>query len=316
MFSSWRGCACILGLVLALTGAAQADVAVQESFSSSTVPANWAIQGLQGGDHYTWSSSIESSVPDATLLPGGYLHLTSDGAAYSAPWQRSSAFYVGATVNTRQDWTLTADIRVNYAHGYHGDGLAFSWVDSTSITSASNLLGGYGGYLGAPRGGGNTGERGYVNGLRGYALEFDQLQNGENNDPAVPYAGLLDLTNWSHASATQDFSSDPATFLNNGWQTIQLQYDSEGKTFTFSWDQDSQTGAFLFSTVWSAPQDYQGFDGYFGITASTAVLASDQDVRNFQITTTVPEPFSLSIVAAGIASLLLRRRCRRQSQNG
>jgi hypothetical protein len=309
MFSSWRRYVCILGLGFALTGVAQAGVVVQESFSAVGVPANWAIQGMRGGDHYTWSSNVESAIPAATMLPGGYLHLTSDGAYGSVPWQRSSAFYVGATVDTGRDWTLTADIRVNYANGYHGDGLAFCWVDSASVASNSDLLGGYGGYLGAPRGGGDAGQRGYVSGLKGYALEFDQFQNGENNDPAVPYAGLLNLGTWSHASAAQDFSHDPATFLNNGWQTIQLQYDAADKTFTFEWNYDSRTASFLSSTVWAAPQGYQGFNGYFGITAASAVFGSDQDVRNFRIETAVPEPFSLGIIAAG-GVILLRRRCR------
>ncbi len=305
---------CVLGLALALTGVSQAGVVVQESFESSTVPTNWAVQAMRGGDHYTWSSSVETATPASMLLPGGSLHLTSDGAAWSVPWQRSSAFYVGATVDTRQDWTLMADIRVNYANGYHGDGLAFCWVDRSSITSNSDLLGGYGGYLGAPRGGGDSGQRGRVVGLRGYALEFDHCQNGENSDPAVPYAGLLTLGTWQHASAAQDMSHDPATFLNNGWQTIRLRYNAVDKSFTFSWNCDSETGEFLSSVLWSAPPDYQGFDGYFGITAASAVLGSDQDVRNVQITTVVPEPCSIGIVVAGVAIVLLRRRCNSQRQ--
>ncbi len=252
-------------------------------------------------------------------VTGSFLRLTE-----RSPQQRTTAIYTGSLFRADQDFSFRMDLRIS-GNKNNADGLSLFWLDAGSVGNIATTIGGSGQWQGTPRGditgtpgsANETVSYGWYAGLRGCALEFDHY----SNDPSEPpeYVSLLNLGDWSHLPGTiTDFSSDPAFYLGNGWQTVQFGFDSAADKYTLSW---GYNGSSFTNSKTYANTGVQKFgSAYFGIGAGTHGLNSDQDVRNLALKgiaaagpAAVPEPgtwAAAALLACGAAFMRWRKRAK------
>ncbi len=298
--------------LLVVGASARADVVFQ-SFDTATVPTGWLIQGTRGYDHTDngQTQAASSFLRNSYNQKQGYLELTDDLVDY----QRTSAFYTAKTFNATLAWSIEAEIWVSHDmnQGDSADGLTFAWVSAGSIGSqTSKLLGGYGEWMGVPRGTDKNvpvdQARGYYRGLEGVAFEFDHFQN--QGDTGTEHTCLQDLSTWTYDSDSyREYSSTDDFFVNEGWQTVKLTYDGAGN-FTFYWD--TMDAAHQYSWA-QALTDADLKSCYFGVTAATGDSNASHRVRNIRIESQ-PEPASWLLMGLMMVALAGWHRRRRALQ--
>lgn len=306
--------------LVAVTACAPAEIIFREAFGGPPAPSAWIMNGREnspnsGPDTGTAKTDKDWFLSDST---GEFLRLTEKG-----PQQRTTAIYTESLFRTDEDFAIRLDLRMSGSKN-NADGLNLFWLDSASVGDIRTTIGGSGEWHGTPRGD-ETGTPGSANEttsygwypkLRGYALEFDHY----SNDPSEPpeYTSLINLRNWSHVEGTlTDFSSDPAFYFGNGWQTVEFAYHAAGDHYTLSWGYDGLS--FANSRKYAAAGTDKFASAYFGLGAGTHGLNSDQDVRNVILWGTVadigpapvPEPGTWATAALLVAGALLLRWKRR-----
>jgi len=236
---------------------------------------------------------------------GGYLRLTS-----TDQYERASAFWVNDLFVADQ-WTVEMEIRIGVSHDGSelpvpdgADGLAFTWIDASTTSGGSELLGGYGDWMGTPRGSTPGGGLGYLAGVEGYSFQFDHLQNA--GEPSQEFVGAVDISDWSLVGGSLDLVGDTGFYLNDGWQRVRLTMNGGALTFDYNWNGATYDN----SQVFNIP-NYQSFDGYFGITGATGERRAYHEIRNFRLDALlVPEPgtMALLLVGLGAGGAWIRRR--------
>jgi len=268
---------------------------VNESFSGTTVPDNWVVQGEKDGA----SAAPGTAKTVAELLPGGQLTLTTAGS-----YQRASAFFTNDIWGfSSLDFTIEAEINV----GAGADGLALGWIDARDVLGEpAKLLGGYGGYHGIPRGAPEYEKIGYVEGLTSYSFAFDTYSNEYiNSKTAVgDYEATFCMDNspgtWKMVpNSLKDFYNHPAFFQNVGWVSVKLVCAND--TMTFTWPGGSYS--------WETPYENE-FPCFMGVGAGTGGQNAEQSVRNVAISGTmvdIPEPAILGGIFALVLFLLRKK---------
>jgi hypothetical protein len=290
-----------LCLAASLAGAEQI---INQSFTGDATPTGWVVQGTTGTSHTTVGTALSNTHFYGAAGTQNYLQLTNNNL-----WQRASAYYTAATLDSR-DFTVTANLYLGGGRD-HGDGLTLSFIDARTISSTTQLLGGYGQWEGSPQGTAGGSIQGYVPGVQGFNFEFDHFMNP--GEPAKTYTGLVNANDWRHYGSTiHDFTSDSTFYYNTGWERVQLRA-WDGRMY-FSWNYNGTTQAYDNSYDFALPDDYGSYEAYFGITAGTGGVRSDQWVSDVTLNDSgagVPEPGSLvlyGLVALGLPWLRRRQR--------
>lgn len=291
------GIAVLFAFSLVATGSADLatwDVLFSEDFNGITATPpqlpNWTIQGELDTSSPTYGASGTARSGDE-YWDNDWMDLTPD----TDVWQRTSAFYTEDTMLTDY-FTITAKVRLqNQSDTDEGmAGMAFCWVDSETVDlsdGASELLGGWGKYYGAPRGGQNNGDVGYYSGLQGNAFVFsnEYISGTGVQDETVEQ----DLGTWSEVN-----SDSSADIYDQSWVNVKLEnYYGE---FTFFWGDNYEN-----THTWTDP-DYTPSMGYFGVTAATSDFCASYEVDDFAVST--PEPGTLLLLLPGAVALYLRKR--------
>lgn len=292
----WLTAFLILSIAASMSCAA---VIVDEPFDGTSTPQGWTIQGYYGGSHTDPGTAKDDSdfFQDNSGNPKGYLELTTP-----RDYDRTSAYYTDQMVSSR-GWTVNADVYIGGGTG--ADGLAFTFVDQSTISGSDDLAGGYGEWIGAPHGTDSSKSVGYVEGVEGYAFEFDHYQN--SNEITQEYTHFVDINTWDHISgAARDFQDNPDFYYGNGWVNVTLE--NRGDDFTFSWDdnRDGTTDGSYNFTVSNFPQ----YDAYLGVTGSTGAENADHWAKDVQMDgTPTPEPGTLVLMGLGLAGVgFIKRR--------
>ena len=292
--------AVVLTTLLALAASfAVADLT--ESFSGSTTPPGWTIQGYDAANGITTGTPLTDAYWFGSQTPYGYLRLTD--ITPTNGYDRTSAFWTGISgpeLFWSDNWTLTVDIRVGRsAYGDPtfpdgADGLAFTWVDANSISGTGDLIGGTGDWMGTPRGTSQDSVPGYVAGIQGYSFQFDDFRN--TGEPSYEFTSLVDINDWTTAGGTvANFSADNSFYLNEDWQTVQL--DNNSGNFTFYW------GPGLANSYSWSVSNLPNYGAYFGITASTGQRRAYHEIRNFNLDAVlVPEPGTMALLLLGLGA--------------
>lgn len=278
-------------VVLAL-GVSMMDATVifDQDFNVSSPPAGWSIAGYVGTSHTTDGTAKT----DANLFKndGGanYLRLT-ENAGYNRAW----AYYTAQTIDPLGKWQLTAEIRIGKTHNgaeitSGADGMCFVFINAADVRTNGNfdpskVIGGYGEFEGAPRGGlPNTpvnGAVGYHAGLRGFSLEHDHYQNSP--ELFREYIHWVDLNDWVHSGLGMNMDTETAFYYNDGWQRIQVEGNAGVITYRYKWNGSSYDGSFTMDTLNPSNancDDLTSFDAYFGIAAATGGETAFHEVRN------------------------------------
>lgn len=299
----FRTAVVLVSLLMLTAGFAAADLT--ESFGGSSTPSGWLIAGSDG----TNANDPGVAMTDTDFFGhgGGYLRLTS-----TDQYERASAFWVN-DLFVGDQFTVEMEIRIGVTHDGSelpvpdgADGIGFTWVDAGSIGSTADLLGGYGDYMGAPRGTNPGGGLGYVAGVDGYSFQFDHLQN--SGELSQEFTALTDLSDWS-AVGGLDHTSDTGFFLNDGWQRVRLSMNGGTLTFDYNWNGTTYTSTQTFAVP--NFNDFVNNGVYFGITGATGERRAYHEIRNFRLNALlVPEPGTMALLLFGLGAggAYIRRR--------
>ena len=293
-----------------------AEQIFDQSFGGARNPDGWVIQGEQNApDRFT--PGTPKTIWDFFQGGQGFMRLTTSG-----PYERASAFYTNEMVWST-DWKIEAEIHMDRG----ADGMAFSWVGVTGelpiddgIIQVGELLGGFGNWLGAPRGPGLSNPQedglGWYNDVGGYSLQFLTYSNrwitGKKFDTppwATNYESTLcrNLRSWKPPYWNSIFSylDDPTFFVAPGFVRFVLMQSTIGSTghFALTWGPTYAT-----TNTWIIT-DYMDYPAYFGVSAGTGGVWANHDVKNFTLYgEPVPEPTAWMGMA--LATLCFaRRRC-------
>lgn len=308
----------VLALVFAsatTVGFADYEVVFNENFDNvaqnSDLEPEWTLQGREDTSPYGYDQDGSGYSSDqmwvgGDLLPLDYMRLTNED---TSNWQRASAFYTNNTFESNGWWQMTARVNIGGPDtvtdtdaGRETAGLGLVWVDSDTVNlddGTGELLGGWGEYVGAPRGAEvNAGDVGYYSNTDGYGVVLDEEWI---NNAVADGSRQQDLSDWSTVSGSeQDLSSDTNFFYNDGWVDIKLTKDGSDE-FTLAWGQN-----YANSYTWT-DDNYRRFDqGYFGFTAGTDSFSATHALDDVKLAT--PEPGTLFLVLPGAALLYWRRR--------
>lgn len=289
-------------VIIAILAAASIGCAdIYEPFTGGATPGDWTIQGSDGSgmtDTGVAMGDNDFFGVGGTHSDGSYLRLTS-----TDQWERTSAFWT-KDIHVSDNWTLTMDIRLGVTHDGSeitggSDGLAFNWIDASTVGSNADLLGGYGEWLGTTRGDFNNGDLGYVSGIEGYSFQFDHWNNIPPGEFSQEFTDLIDINDWSTLSGSaHSFVNDTNFFYNDGWQTVRL--DNNNGNFTFYWDYNGAT--FNSNYTWSVA-NMPTFDAYFGVTGSTGERRAFHEIRNFDLDAVLaPEPGTMALLLMGLSA--------------
>lgn len=265
------------------------QVIFEEDFNVTTTPPGWITGGSFGSSH----TDVGTAKTDSDLFKtdGGnrYLRL-SDNVA----WNRGWTYYAAQKFPILDHWKLTMDVRIGRLHDGNqtassADGLTFVFLDANTVETAgvldpNKVIGGYGQYMGAPRGGlpnsPVNGALGYTPGLLGYSFEFDHFSN--SSEPSTEYIHWVSLKNWAHSGLGIDLSPDPNFYFNNGWQRLELEGNNGILTVRYKWNGSSYSATHTMDTLNpSNPSCDPLYDymAYFGIGAATGQRFSAHEVR-------------------------------------
>jgi len=297
--------ACAAYVVFCVTAFVSAGQVIYQSFGAASNPDGWVVQGEKNAsDRFT--PGEPKTLWDFFRGGQGFIRLTTTGV-----YQRASAFYTNEMVWSTE-WRLEAEIHMERG----ADGLAFSWVNVDlpvvdGITKVDHLLGGFGNFVGAPRGPGlsdpDDDGLGWYTNLMGYSVQFltfsnDWITGKLSPASATNYEASLcrNLRNWKPPirSSIFDYLGNPEFFVTDGFVKIvllQTMVGSEGR-FALTWGPGYHT-----TNSW-AVSDYPDYPAFFGVSAGTGDSVAHHDVRNFTLEgNVVPEP----TVWLGIALIAL-----------
>jgi hypothetical protein len=265
------------------------QVIFEEDFNVTTTPAGWLTGGSFGSSH----TDVGTAKTDSDLFQndGGpnYLRLSNNTA-----WNRGWAYYADQKFPILGHWKMEMDIRIGRLHDGNqtassADGLAFVFLDANTVETAgvldpNKVIGGYGQYMGAPRGGlPNTpvnGALGYTPGLLGYSFEFDHYSN--SSEPSTEYIHWVSLENWAHSGLGIDLAPDTDFYFNNGWQRVELEGNNGILTVRYKWNGSSYTATHTMDTLNPSNPScdpLHDYMAYFGIGAATGQRFSAHEVR-------------------------------------
>ena len=276
---------------------------INEDFNGSTTPTGWVAHTYTDGNHTTVGIETNDTFRYPDVGTNGYLRLTEDVGS-----QRTTMIYTNNTLNTKKDFSFTADVRIQ-GTGSGADGLSFFWMSKASVDhviaadddvdSVADISGGAGEWQGAPHGtsvGSTTGMTvGYYEGIKGYSFEFDHYQNdGEFSE----YNHFIRLDDWDHSAsvAAADRNSDDDFYYGDGWIRASFKFNANLNGGTFSYYLENLTnGKFTetktftiadLATATGEDEWYDGFDeAYFGIGAATGGAHAEHLVDNVQVCT-------------------------------
>jgi hypothetical protein len=250
----------LLGSMLVSSGAFAVEI-FNEPFAAAP-SADWLLQGNAG---YNSANTCLQLTPNS----GG---------------QVGSAFFTAKTFNSAR-FVFTAEINIQGAPGYMADGMTFSWVDSTQVTSSSDLLGFTGGGSGAPKVLPAT--AGYAFALQGRPFDIPQRALLLRTDRGSVGQYQYPDGTWNLGPSFYQFQSTDNFYQNNGWQPIRLTCDNGH--FIFEWGMGPTPGTYARSYTFSIPvgtghDDFQAYNNaWFGLTASTASYYSSHWIRNARL---------------------------------
>lgn len=294
----------IIAVGMLVPMAAHSATVFNEPFSSSNVPTGWLIQGEKNGpDKFTPGTPL--TVYELLGNARGYLRMTTTNGGY----QRASAFYTNDWVWS-DGWTMEAEFRC--APG--ADGMAFNWIgigtNGVSFLGSKNeLLGGFGGFMGVPRGPVDTAYGlGYYTNVGGYSLQFDTYSNDFIQSKAVSNYEMMccrNVRNWSSVPGSKfDFLGNTNFFVSsNAWLRFKLEQPmiSNG-FFRMMWGPSYEN-----TCSWTIA-GYTRYPAFFGVSAGAGGEQGLHDVRNFKLNgDVVPEPGAFLVLALAIAGLVRRR---------
>jgi len=308
---------CLLGAastLLCLATQVSARQVFEESFGGACNPHGWVVQGEKNAPDMS-TPGQQKTIWDFLHGGQGFIRLTTTGM-----YERGSAFYTGDFVWSTE-WKIDAEIHIERG----ADGLAFSWVDVCSnglpdvdgITQVGQLLGGFGNYVGAPRGPVITDGLGWYDANGGYSVQFLTFSNdwitGKSYPPsATNYETTLcrNLRNWKPPiqGSVFNYLDNPGFFATNGFVRIVLMQTMTGATgcFGLTWGPTYAT-----TNTWIVP-DYPEYPAYFGVSAGTGEGIALHEVRNFVLEgDLVPEPGAWTALA-----LTALCGCRRKQGSG
>lgn len=230
-----------------------------------------------------------SSVADLNLVGtsqqvGSALRLTSEEV------NQAGAAWYKAPVSVANGFSSTFSFRLSGSvNGLSADGITFV-VQSSSPTA-----------LGAA--GGNLGYAGIENSV---AVEFDNWQNTQFDDPSANHIGIL-----SGGSASHGFGPVavvPGGFADGNLHTATVSYS--GGEIRVSLD-GSATPVVSMQADLAALVPLENGKAYLGFTGATGSGAQIQEITSWQVTP-VPEPAtSAALAAAGLVGFAGWRRFRR-----
>lgn len=311
------------GVLSAPAGATQISI-IDESFSGSTVPDGWIIQGDVDVNHDGTPRANYRAMNESDWFGNGYFEMTTTSPGY----QRVTAIYERATFSTLKDFSISADVRINSSDGTSGaDGMSFFMISEASLEldkySLSHYRGGMGEWEGTPRGvntpfnethfgayGSTTGFEADADGpnLRGYSWEFDHYQNAAQEE--IEYNHMVRLDDWTHMDSMRVNHGPNDDFYEDvGWVSFTLEYSAADEQFTYTYV--DRNLAETVTTLSPDPTEWIGFGSvYFGLGAGTGGQVADHHVRNL-VVTQAPGPGTLALVAFAPLALLAARRSRR-----
>ena len=213
-----------------------------ETFNTNTAPACWHIAGTIGTGHT--DPCTPKTNADFFKTENGYYYLR---LTENATWHRAWAYYTAQTFRMLGNWSLDMEIRVGKTHNgidtnIGADGITFVFADATTVETAgvfdpAKVVGGYGQFQGAPRGGKpsvpTNGALGYHPGFRGYAFEFDHY---DNEEPSTEYVHWVELDNWDHSGLGISLADDTEFYYNEGWVRARLEASNGILTFRYHWN--------------------------------------------------------------------------------
>ncbi len=182
-----------------------------------------------------------------------------DGDGY---WDSDHSFFVLTEARGNQrmrifdldqrDMTVfSAQFDIRIGGGSGADGLVFAWVSDYQFS------------------GGTGGRHDFVN-ADGYGVEFDCYFNNEYNDPNAQHISLVNGDVSTHLAA---WETDEGVLEDDEWHTVIVNNDN-GAVDVY-WD-----GQLV---IQHQIQDYQGFQGYFGFTATTGGQTNWHCIDNMSI---------------------------------
>jgi hypothetical protein len=163
----------------------------------------------------------------------------------------------------------------------------------------NKMLGGFGCFLGAPRGLALVPDGiGYNSSVRGYSLQFSVVSNAAENG-VTQMAVCRNLADWT----TVPGSLSTGQCVAGTWIRFKLSQSMMGTSgkFNLAWGP-----SFTTSNTWYIP-DYTNVPVYLGVSAATGPNGTHHDIKHLAFYgELVPEPTSMVAVLAFLA--LARRR--------
>ncbi len=290
-------------VILLLVGSLQAVTVFTETFSNSVIPSGWHVAGSENYDKTLNGAGIAKTVNDffydsQTSEALGYLRLTENPPSNQAQsYQRGWAYYTDSTFRFNEHWRMDMIIRIGKpgasqlpAENDGGDGFTISFVDASTVETAgvfdpAKVVGGYGTFLGAARGTNegypnNSGNLGYVAGLKGFAFAFDHFDSsyGMNHetDPRSEMLKWMKLDNWTDTGISVSTLGDQTFYYNNGFIRVQLEGQNGEIVCRYGWNGSTYTQSQSFDI--SDPNRSYDFDAYLGVTASTGGYRALHDI--------------------------------------
>lgn len=288
----------IIALLMAITFI-NAVTVFEQSFSVTTPPAGWNIQGYKTGGSHTGNGTPMNNTDFFTNETPNYLRLTKD-TGYNRAW----AYYSAAKFPVMGKWKITMEIRIGKTHDgteidSGADGLCLVFADANTCETdgaldMTKVEGGYGEFEGAPHGVTFTspaylvGAKGYHSGFKGFSFEFDHYNNTVGSEVFREYIHWVDLSNWEHSGLGANMATDTGFYYNDGWQRVQLDADAGVITFRYNWNGTSSTYASSITLNTNSPinsncNDIYAYDAYLGISAGTGGESAYHEVRYMKL---------------------------------
>lgn len=266
-----------------------AGVVFEQSFDLTAPPAGWSIQGYKGTDHLSAGTPILTAnfFKNDGLPQPNYLRLTENSG-----WNRGWAYHNARSFPMLGKWKITAELRIGKDHTDpnqtgDGDGLAFVFADASTVTTAgifdpTKVEGGYGEFLGTPRGDNQDTKKGYHAGFKGFSLEFDHYLNG--SEMSKEYIHWVDLGQWIHSGYGKDVAPDANFYYNNNWKRVQIEGNNGTITLSYNWNGAVYNDSYSFNATTSTyGNPLTAYDAYLGVSAATAGATSFHELRYLKL---------------------------------